>query len=326
MKANYDTKRHASILRDTLVQSKPHTLERPKRSPEIPQVNSQRRIESPLQGHTPGVFATNFSPEAKPKIHQAQIPAVQGQAGIDRFSEAIELAKSEGLRIGREQGLKEGRSIGLKEFESQLGAERKRIFDDAFKEGREQGLLAGKEEGLLHAEKELSLLEQELEAKHAKVNKDNVHRFSGLSQSFTRAYTSQLERAEDDMLEICFGVISKIVGEQSLTRDGLLSLIQQHRKSFLGVAFRVGLHPSDFQMIVAADSKKGEQTSEIEYRLSEGVTLYSEPSVETGGAVLHNHQLTIDARLELQLKKFADAIMEARASESKDSLENKNNA
>lgn len=317
MKANHDLKRNAQVLRDIALNAKPHVLERPKRSltTKFPVVESSR-IEQlvkpvPLQVYE-GLLNISASSVTSTANIASAIAAPDVQA-IDRFAEGRQEGRSEGVR----EGVAKGREEALKEYECTLEIERTKLFEQAVQDGLQQGIAQGHaqgvDQGFREAEQRIEsrIVQLSEEIKNAAVAKQE--RFDQVVVATSAAMSQILENSEDQLLEICFSFICKVLGEQMTSREGLLASLRHHMQSMNEQNLQIGLCQEDLAMLRGGVSES-DISSEEELQISPGksVTFYVAPEVKLGGFVFRAKELTLEARLEDQLALLRNVLVQNR--------------
>ena len=148
-----------------------------------------------------------------------------------------------------------------------------------------RGYHAGREQGDAAARRELQF---------------QIERFEGLAAQLTMAKAAVLADAEDDVVELAFAALCRILGEQGATREGVLAMVAQ---CAIGARERdqvgVRLHPDDFALLGAAGVHQA--------RFS------PDPGIVLGGCIVDSATGELDARLETQLERLADTLSAVRA-------------
>jgi flagellar assembly protein FliH len=151
---------------------------------------------------------------------------------------------------------------------------RKQAFEDGYRDGYEAGAAKAEEERAALAE-----------------------RFARLASTTEQALASQIEGAEDVMVEIAYAAACKVVGDAALTAEGVRGAVRTALQSVRAkeiLAVRVS--PADRELL--GSEVPGE--------------LLADERVALGGCVVETSGGSLDARLETQLRLLADALIRAR--------------
>jgi len=164
-----------------------------------------------------------------------------------------------------------------------LEALRGQAFDDGYRDGRTQG-------------------EKEARAELAA----ELQNLQGLARSVREALAQGIEGVEDALVEIAFAAVCKVLGRAAATEEGVRAMVceaMSEVRSREGVVLRVS--PREHAALQA------QLGAELEVRADERVA--------AGGCLIETTGGTLDARLEVQLRRLADTL--ARAREAQGELE-----
>lgn len=148
-----------------------------------------------------------------------------------------------------------------------------------------RGYAAGQEKGESDARRQLQ---------------SQIERFQTLAARMVQAKASVLEDGEDGLVELAYAAVCRILGEQAVTREGVLAMVRQ-----CAIATRdreqvgVRLHPDDF--------------AQLGNPALHQVRFSADPAVALGGCMVDSTTGTLDARLETQLSRLAATLLEVRA-------------
>lgn len=196
--------------------------------------------------------------------------------------------------------------------------ERRRGYEEGFAKGRMEGRAKGAEEARELAVQAAENAERERVARHEQLTqslKQEAHAASEASLAqlnrLIAAMPSQIEArlqsAEDDMLALCFEVVSRLLGE-SVARPDVLSA---HLRQAMGALrsrplVAIHLHPDDLAML----EKAGVVAANVG---GHAVRWVASAEVSLGGCILETPEGGLDARFETQLQSLREALQHGRA-------------
>ena len=183
------------------------------------------------------------------------------------------------------------------EYKQRLAGELAQARQQAVDTGREQGL----QQGRLAAQAEF---QQQLDALRAVI------------QGARSAHARYLEDVADEVGEIVFTAVCKILGDGFINREGALAAVgEAMRRSEERGRLLVRVSPEDFGLLSARRREllEGAGTSDVE--------LVADEKVKLGGCLLEGSCGSIDARLELQLQRLREVLVRARQGWSESDVE-----
>lgn len=170
-------------------------------------------------------------------------------------------------------------------FSQELDEQRSQARDEGYAEGLKQGHKEGKEEYVERLQQVDSFF---IEAR------DAVER--------------NLDSMTDTAVEIVFEAVSRILGEQFLEKAGAEAVVREViRQTKERARLVVRVSPLDFEALSLsrAELVDGLNTGHVE--------LVADDLVELGGCVLETPSGSLDGRLELQLQRLRETLLNARA-------------
>jgi flagellar assembly protein FliH len=227
-------------------------------------------------------------------------------------------------QAGHQQGYAEGRQAGLEEAKREL-------LDQQTREGFEQGYEEGLAQARQQLEKESVALREKLQNAFdkavAEANQDCIQtsrRFEQLMQRVPEQLSARMANMEDDMVELCFAMVCRILGDQLTTPAGIRAMLCQATKDWPADAdLTIHLHPDDLQRLRSAtaddfvDSSRANMldhlTADLERRVRPPLQWIADASLGVGGCVLRSSKGGLDARLMVQMKALQDALLGVRA-------------
>jgi len=166
------------------------------------------------------------------------------------------------------------------EYKQRLGSELAALRQQAMDAGREAGLQQGQQTAEAQYKKQLETLRLLLES------------MQGARQRY-------IEDIGDDAIEIALAAVTKILGEGFATREAAVAAVQEAMRCCKQRGrLVVKVAPQDFELLNG--------------RLSE-VELIPDDQVKWGGCVLEGPSGNLDARLETQMQRLRDTLLDARA-------------
>lgn len=172
------------------------------------------------------------------------------------------------------------------------------VLDRAVAEGREQGYAIGLEQGLKESRKNLAA--QGIQFKQF---------FEKLTDAINEAVHTYAQRtAQDGVVEIAFAATTKLLGQVLVTRDGVAALISEVLKPVMDThkPVLVRLAAEDCQLLQ-------EDPIWLEHFNSvHGVQIVADHRVIAGGCIVESKAGLVDARLEVQLTRFMETLLEVR--------------
>jgi flagellar biosynthesis/type III secretory pathway protein FliH len=159
-----------------------------------------------------------------------------------------------------------------------LEALRRQAFDDGYRDGRERGEKDARAE-----------LAAELQGVQA------------LARSVPEALAQGIEGVEDVMVEIAFAAVCKVLGPAAASEEGVRGMVREAMsevRSKEGVVLRVS--PRDHALLQA------------QFAVELNLDVVADERVAAGGCLIETTGGTLDARLEIQLRRLADTLTRAR--------------
>jgi flagellar assembly protein FliH len=171
----------------------------------------------------------------------------------------------------------------------ELEALRRHATESGREQGREQGLQQGRAAGEREGLHQIQLLRAVVEELRAA----QLRALGGLAQSAT---------------DIVLVAVGKILGDAFVSREAALAAVQEAvRRCQERSHLRVCVAPGDFEVLSARHDELLEQTraGELEFVADERVAL--------GGCIVESATGSLDARLEVQLQRLHEAVLNTRA-------------
>lgn len=172
------------------------------------------------------------------------------------------------------------------------------LIDRAVAEGREHGYTIGLEQGLKESRKHLAA--QQIQFKQS---------FEKITEAINVALQTYIQQvAQDGVLEIAFAATTKLLGKVLVTRDGVAALVAEVLKQVMDT------HKPVFVRLAAVDYRLlQEDPLWLEHFNSvHEVQIVADHRVSVGGCIVESKAGLLDARLEVQLTRFMETLLEVR--------------
>ena len=128
-----------------------------------------------------------------------------------------------------------------------------------------------------------------------------------------------VDGAEDMIVDIVFQSICRILGESMDQRAVVTGMVQQVLKQFRQQEpLVVLLHPQDMALVEQSLSEMGIDPEQTQFR--------ADASLKIGGCVVESMVGTLDARLDTQLSRLRDTLLQARRGDEYPKENTKENA
>lgn len=133
-------------------------------------------------------------------------------------------------------------------------------------------------------------------------------RLEALVEGLRRTEAAAYDGLADRVTELVFEAVVKIVGEQSRTAAGIGGIVRTAIAAAREGAQvrRVRLAPDDLSLV------RSEAPELLEAWKSQEVEAVADARVQLGGCIVEGERGNVDARLETQLERLREALIEAR--------------
>jgi flagellar assembly protein FliH len=235
--------------------------------------------QGPAAGpHVPGRDAVVPTPVVD---RGAKPPVVDDENGAGRLRDALARAEA------RVRELEQQWTERCRAQDEETEAQRRKILQDAADEGRQQGLKAGEAAARAELAESIDALERLIESAKKSLN-DGLEDLEGLA------------------VEIAFEAVTKVLGQQLRQADGVLALVREvagraRDQSLLTV--RLG--PRDYELVQLHREALAQSLNDVR------LELVSDSRIAFGGCLVESDSGTLDGRLETQLRRLKDAMIEA---------------
>jgi len=153
---------------------------------------------------------------------------------------------------------------------------RRQAFDDGYRDGRSQG-------------------EKEARAELAA----ELQKLQALARSVRDALAQGIEGVEDALVEIAFAATCKVLGRAAASEEGVRAMVHEAMsevRSKEGVVLRVSPR----------------EHAALQVQLGAELEVLADERVAAGGCLIETTGGTLDARLDIQLRRLADTLTRAR--------------
>jgi flagellar biosynthesis/type III secretory pathway protein FliH len=160
------------------------------------------------------------------------------------------------------------------------------LREDAVLKGRESGYQAGYAEGSAEIDRRLGQL-------------------SRLSDHLFNAKRDTLDAAEDEMVEVIFASVTKILGDAYIDAETVVAAVKQSIKQLVN-RDRLVIHLSaeDKRLLDEVANGRGEAL------FGAKVDIVADERIELGGSLLQTGSGGLDARLEIQMQQLRDCLLD----------------
>lgn len=258
-------------------------------------IRTARLTGDPLVlGHRPHASVPAGGTDSlRPGIELVQIDAAEGLAPElpeipppQPYAEAINAGPTE------RDVVDEPETLTFEAFEERLAADIARRQEEARNEGYASGREAGHEAGRSEIHAELA---------------ERVARFDAMFEAMRTESDKALEATLDAAVEVVFEAVTRILGQQLVDRAGTTAAVREairHCKDRTKLVARVA--PSDYQLICEHRDGLVEQAN------GGAIEIVPDDIVELGGCVLETPAGSLDARLEIQIQRLRETLVNAR--------------
>lgn len=160
-------------------------------------------------------------------------------------------------------------------------------------EAREQGYAAGYEESCRKVDAEC---------------RENLEAIERVSQGFLGRLDNLVTESEDIIVETIYASVLKIIGEQLIDKESIVKMVRHVAGQLLHTEnFIVRLSPPDCDLLKKSRKKLFTENE------AASVRLVPDNRIELGGCILESAGGSLDARLEVQLSRLKEVLLNNRA-------------
>jgi flagellar assembly protein FliH len=253
---------------------------------------SRRRRELPLVNGDANKVKVSDSP--------APTPASEEKSGKPDASAANRVAKKNGSGTKRGKAQQEAldmakdRATAAEQRVAQLEQEIEHHFSKAEERGFEQGHEKGSEAARIETEKDISARLESLDDP------------CGQLRTEFRDYLN--DSLQDTVIEVVLAAVGKLVGDTECDRDRVVAIVEQMARNVEGShGIRVRISPGDFDLLDGHEW--------VPPNCNGGPPLEFAPDerIKLGGCIIETSHGDLDARLETQLRRLKEVLIETRS-------------
>ena len=197
----------------------------------------------------------------------------------------------------------EAQSVALEEATLRADAAEQRLaqleqeVERRFAEAREQGFEEGHHAGCEAASKEVETDTAERQ-----------RRLDDLCEGMSKEFGDYLESAvQDSVVEVVLAAAGKFIGDKMADRDSIVAIVDNMTQNIeASHRIRVRVSPVDFELLNsdnwAPPKRKG----------GPKLDFVSDERIELGGCIIETTHGELDARLETQLRRLKEVLVETR--------------
>lgn len=252
------------------------------------------RNESRLLHTADKVTGKTIDTRAKTDIASPEFPLNTGKvsdAAVSAYSNAGNQTGSpirkddvfhDALRLANEK--LEKSEYELNRYKSEIQQLKQEASEKAYKEGYEQGFAGAKDE----ISERISLL-------------------NDACSQLTQKHERSLDDAEDDIVEIIYSSVCKLLCDSSLDSNSILPVVKRLAGRVISENKTINVHvsSSDYNDLAAI-------LPSINENALHNINFISDDRVEYGGCIVESNSGNIDARLDVQLQKFKEILLDTR--------------
>jgi flagellar assembly protein FliH len=232
--------------------------------------------------------------QSLPSRDDAMLPITAAPVALESVAPAqpavdLQALQDEAFRRGREQGRQEG-------------------LCEAFDAARAEALTSAREQGLREGREAAQRAAQDEARASVKSVLDALER---LLTALPQRFDMRLAAHEEDMLALSFEAVTRILGKEAASEDGVRYMLKQTLAAFgPRRLIEIRVHPGDVTCLMG-DAVVSAWLRERE--AGEGIQIVADPAIELGGIVLRSPSGRLDARLEHQVDALRTALLTVRA-------------
>ena len=183
----------------------------------------------------------------------------------------------------------------------------RRAYEEAHRsghaEGRQAGLQEGRAEGLRIGEAAGKKAAQQAVAQR-------IAALDGLLAALERQTEMQWRLLEDDAVEAVFSAVCRILGERALSQESAGEAVRAVLAQMRGrTVLTVRAHPQDVEQL-NANRDLADYLSQRQAKTE--VKWLADERIELGGCILDSAEGSLDARLETQLSRLREVLLQTR--------------
>jgi flagellar assembly protein FliH len=202
------------------------------------------------------------------------------------------------------------------------------VLDEARRQGYEEGFAKGAAEARAQSAEEARQLATRTAERSARESQECAQRMAleltetsnaqaraqrealdALLSALPDQIEARLEAVQDDMLELCFETVCRVLGDAAVQPDAVRAHLRHAAQGLRGRRLvAIHLHPDDL-----AAARHEATDSGAEQLASGEIQWVADPTIVSGGCILQSPQGGLDARFDSQLRALRDMLLRSRA-------------
>jgi flagellar assembly protein FliH len=185
------------------------------------------------------------------------------------------------------------------------------VLDEARRQGYEEGFAKGAAEARAQSAEEARQLATRTAERSARESQECAQReaLDALLSALPDQIEARLEAVQDDMLELCFETVCRVLGDAAVQPDAVRAHLRHAAQGLRGRRLvAIHLHPDDL-----AAARHEATDSGAEQLASGEIQWVADPTIVSGGCILQSPQGGLDARFDSQLRALRDMLLRSRA-------------
>jgi len=177
---------------------------------------------------------------------------------------------------------------------AQLEQETEKHFAEAREKGFEEGHRLGSEEAA-----------KKVEADSAEC----LQRIDDMCAKLAAEFNENLDAAvQDSVVEVVFAAAGKFIGDSMADRDAIVGIVENMTRNVeANHNLRVRVSPGDFEFLNGGEWVPPNRSGELQFEF------VPDERIELGGCIIETTHGDLDARLETQLRRLKEVLVETRS-------------
>jgi flagellar assembly protein FliH len=170
--------------------------------------------------------------------------------------------------------------------------------EGCFAEAREKGFEKGHRMGCEEAR-------EKVDADSA----ERLRRLDGLCAKVGTEFSENLDSAvQDSVVEVVFAAAGKLIGDAMADRDAIVGIVENMTRNVeASHNIRVRVSPADFDFLSGGDWVPPKRNGNLQ------LEFVPDKRIELGGCIIETTHGDLDARLETQLRRLKEVLVETRS-------------
>ncbi len=198
------------------------------------------------------------------------------------------------------------------------------LNQEALEKNFQLGYAKGWEEGQSFERNAIEARRLAAEKAAAEASRKQSDQFNSTLNTLSLQIEQRLTASEDDMIALCYEVVSKIAGNLAATPEGVKHILHQSiARMKPGQKMALHMHPSDLALFGDINDATGWLR---QHHPMENIQLVADRSIPFGGVILRSELGALDARLDVQLQLFKDTLLGLRTNRKMQPLSEESNS